>query len=419
MRWRGRQQAANALRMRHEQLIEFARGRKAQGASLAEIEAHLRGQNYGDEVIAEVLGALGTGESHSTPADAAGAGKRNTAWIRWAAAAIVVLLLAGAYFAIRHLARAQAVRALVKNVRFEGNIKGQLAGSDRTLNLVDFRGALDTGELAAPKAALKLELDGKGKTGKDLKKISPATDGRFLATALTSIAAGGNFFGGADLRFADENVYFHLDHTPLTKNAEDPLMAIVGAIAGAQIAANPWVRVPAGPAGTSETQAAWALLFRPTDQVFGSSKELRFEGREKGEEIGGVATEIHRYTLNGKWLSKELRRVISETVADENMAIVGYIQSLATGRNLKDVANGLDTLTCSDGAMKVWVGKSDTLPRRIVIETKLSEGAQMPLSISLRGEINATYGAKEVIDFPPESVTLEELKKSGPFSGFF
>lgn len=419
MRWHGRQQAVNAFRMPHEQLIEFARSRKAQGASLAEIEAHLRGQQYGDDVIAEVLGALETGEPLSTSPDAVKIGRKNTAWIRWVAAAVVVLLLAGGYFAVRYLARAQAVRALVKNIRFEGNVKGQLAGSDRALNLVDFRGALDTGDLAAPKAALKLELDGKGKTGKDLKTISPATDGRFIATALVSIAAGGNFFGGADLRFAEENVYFHLDHTPFTKNAADPLMAIVGAIAGAQVAANPWVRVPAGPAGTSETQAAWALLFRPTDQVFGSSKELRFEGKEKGEDIGGIPTEIHRYTLNGKWLSKELRRVISDTIADENMAMVGYIQSLATGKNLKDVANGLDTLTCTDGAMKVWVGKSDTLPRRIVIETKLSEGTQVPLSISLRGEIKATYGAKEVIDFPQDSVTLEELKKSGPFSQFF
>ena len=40
-------------------------------------------------------------------------------------------------------------------------------------------------------------------------------------------------------------------------------------------------------------------------------------------------------------------------------------------------------------------------------------------SISLRGEVNATYGAKEAIDFPQESVTFEELKKSGPFSQFF
>ncbi|MFM8656238.1 MAG: hypothetical protein ACKOD5_03790, partial [Chthoniobacterales bacterium] len=161
------------------------------------------------------------------------------------------------------------------------------------------------------------------------------------------------------------------------------------------------------------------LLFRPTDQVFGSSKELSFEGKEKGEEIGGVATEIHRYTLNGKWMSKELRRVIGETIADENMAVIGYIQGLATGKDLREIGNALDTLTCADGAMKVWVGKDDTLPRRIVIETKLSEGKQVPLSISLRGEINATYGKTQAIDFPADSITLEELKKSGPFSQFF
>jgi hypothetical protein len=402
--------------MSHESLIEFARKRLSHGATAAEIETHLRDQKYDDQIIAEVLRAVGLSTLETkTPHEAEARGTAKG----WVLAALALLVLIGGFFAYRHFAAAQAVRALVKHVAFEGNIRGQLEDSDRTLNLVDFRGALDTSDLSAPKAAMKLELDVKGKTGKDLKNISPATDGRFIATALMSIAAGGNFFGGADLRFAEENVYFHLDHTPFTKNADDPLMAIVGAIAGPQVTANPWVRVPAGPAGTSETQAAWALLFRPTDQVFGSSKELRFEGKEKGEDIGGVPTEIHRYTLNGKWMSKELRRVISETIADENMAIIGFIQSLATGKDLKEIGNALDTLACSDGAMKVWVGKDDTLPRRIVIETKLSEGKQVPLSLSLRGEINAVYGAKEQVDFPRESVTLDELKKSGPFSQFF
>lgn len=404
--------------MSHQPLIEFARKRLSEGASIAEIQAHLREQKYGDDVVGEVLRAIAPGPSDTAATNSA-AGATPKPWRRWVAAALVVFVLAGGYFALREFGKAKAIRALVKHVQFEGNIKGQVEGSDRTLNLVDFRGALDTSDLSAPKAAMKLELDVKGKTGKSLKNISPATDGRFIATALMSIAAGGNFFGGADLRFAGENVYFHLDHTPFTKNADDPLMAIVGAIAGPQVTANPWVRVPAGPAGTSETQAAWALLFRPTDQVFGSSKELRFEGKEKGEEIGGVATEIHRYTLNGKWISKELRRVIGDTIADENMAMIGYVQSLATGKDLKEIGNALDTLTCSDGAMKVWVGKDDTLPRRIVIETKLSEGKQVPLSISLRGEINASYGKTQTIDFPAESITLDDLKKSGPFSQFF
>jgi len=418
MHWRADSRTDIAWPMPHETLVEFARTRLAQGATRAEIETHLRDQKYGDEVVAEVVRAI---EPDTIPSGAQGGttGSRQRPWLRWLIAGLAVLVLAAAFFTYRQYSAAQAVRTLVKNVRFEGNIKGQLAGSERTLDLVQFRGALDTADLAAPKAAMKLNLDLKGKTGKDLKKVSPATDGRFIAAALMSIAAGGNFFGGADLRFAEENVYFHLDHTPFTKNAQDPLMAIVGALVGPQVAGNPWVRVPAGPAGTSETQAAWALLFRPTDQVFGSSTELRFEGKEKGEEIGGAPTEIHRYTLNGKWMSKELRRIISETIADENMAIVGLIQSLATGKDLKDIGSALDTLTCTDGAMQVWVGKDDTLPRRIVIETALSEGKQVPLSISLRGEVNATYGAQESIDFPAESVTLEELKRSGPFSQFF
>ena len=389
----------------------------AEGATRAEIEAHLRGQNWGDEVILEVMRAT-MPPDQAEPAIQKAPAKRKM-WLPFVAAALALVVLVGGFFAYRHFSAAQAIRALVKQVTFEGNIKGQLEGSDRTLELVGFRGALDTSNLAAPKASMKLELDINGKTGKALKNISPATDGRFIAAALMSIAAGGKFLGGADLRFAEENVFFHLDRTPFTAAGADPLMAIVGALAGPQVTANPWVRIPAGPTGTSETQAAWALLFRPTDQVFGNSRELRFVGKEKGEEIGGTPTEIHRYLLNGKWLSQELRRVIKETAADENMAIVGMIQSLATGKDLRDVSSAIDTLTCSDGDMKVWVGKQDTLPRKIVLETIVSEGTQVPLVLSLRGEVNANYGKEQVIDFPEESVTLDELKKNGPFSQFF
>lgn len=403
--------------MSRPQLVEFARRRLGEGATRADVEAQLRTQNWDADVIAEVMQAAAPGEAGPLQPEVSPQKKRP--WLLWLAAGLTLVFLAGGFFVYRYFAESQAVRALVKHVAFDGSIKGHLEGSQRTLDLVQFHGALNTADLSSPKAAMKLDFDLKGKTGKDLKKVPPATDGRFIATALMSIAAGGSFLGGADLRFAEENVYFHLDHTPFTKNAQDPLMAIVGALAGPQVAANPWVRVPAGPAGTSETQAALALLFRPTDQVFGNSKELRFAGKEKGEDIAGTPTEIHRYVLNGKWMSEELRRTIRETAADKNMAMVGFIQSLATGKDLAEISGALDTLTCSDGDMKVWVGKGDTLPRRIVIETKLSEGKQVPLSISLRGEINATYGAETEIDFPKESVTLEELKKSGPFSQFF
>lgn len=401
--------------MSHQQLIEFVRKRLADGASQTEIEAHLREQKWEESVIAEVMRAAASGESAA--ATIVPPGRR--AWLPWLAGGLALLFVLGGYFAYRQWSAAQAIRTLVKHVSFEGQIKGQLDGSDRILDLVQFRGALDTADLAAPKAAIKLDLDLKGKTGKALNKISPATDGRFITASLMSIAGGARFFGGADLRFAKDTVYFHLDRTPFSGGEQDPLMALVGALAGPQITANPWVRVPAGGTGASETQAAWALLFRPTDQVFGSSKELRFVGKEKGEDLGGTPTEIHRYVLDGKWMSKELRRVISETVADENMAMVGFLQSLATGKDLRDLGSALDTLTCSDGEMKVWVGKQDTLPRRIVIETKVSEGRQVPLAISLRGEINATYGAETPIDFPQDSVTLDELKQSGPFRQFF
>ena len=49
--------------MPHEQLIEFARMRLSQGASPTEIEAHLRGQAYDNEVGARVLRAIGDADA--------------------------------------------------------------------------------------------------------------------------------------------------------------------------------------------------------------------------------------------------------------------------------------------------------------------------------------------------------------------
>jgi len=405
--------------MPHQKLAEFVRQRLDEGASLAEIETHLRGQKWEEDVIAAVLKEAAPGGVHAASASTSKPPAPRKSWRAWAAAVLVVLLAIVGTFSYRQLSAARAIRALVKHVAFEGRITGQLENSDRTLELVQFRGALDTSDLAAPKAALKLDLDTDGKTGKALKKVSPTTDGRFIATTLIAISTGGQVFGGADLRLAEKNIFFHLDRTPFSGGGNDLMSALIGALAGPKVASNPWVRIPAGPAGTTKTQITWAILFRPTDQVFGSSRELRFIRREPGGDIHGMPTEIHHYVVNGQWLTKELRQLIRETIADKSMVMVGLLQSLATGRNLQDLGSSLDTLTCSDGEMKVWIGKSDTLPRRIILDTKVSEGRDMPLVIALRGEINATYGIQQAIDFPQESVTLDELKKSGILGNFF
>lgn len=370
-------------------------------------------------MIAAVLKEATPDGENTAPAPMSKPSTPRASWLVWTAAVLAVLLAIGGFFAYRQLATARMIRALVKHVAFEGNITGQIENSDRTLDLVQFHGALDTSNITSPNAALKLDFDASGKTGKALKKISLETDGRFIATALMSLSAGGRAFGGADLRLAEENVFLHLDRTPFTGGGNDLVNALLGALAGPKVASNPWVRIPAGPTGTTKTQMTWAILFRPTDQVFGSSRELRFIRKEPGEDINGTPTEIHHYVLNGQWLTKELRQLIRNTIADKSMAVVGLIQSLATGRDLQDLGGTLDTLTCSDGEMKVWVGKNDTLPRRIILDTKASEGRDMPLVITLRGEINATYGSQQTIDFPRESMTLDELKKSGIFGNFF
>ncbi|MBJ7328025.1 MAG: hypothetical protein JHC52_11855 [Chthoniobacterales bacterium] len=394
--------------MKNAEWFEFAKTLAAEGVAPEEIKERLRARQIDEEEIAAIMNGV------ARP----GPGKNRTPLIA-ALALLAIVLGTGGFFAYRYLAAAQMVRQMVKHVIFSGNITGQLEGKDKGCELVQFSGALDTTALDAPKAAMKITLDREEKMKRIIGSIPPATDARFLAAASLAIRTGGSFFGGADLRFAEENVYFHLDRTPFSGNSQDPLMALVGALAGPKIAGNPWVRIPAGPAGASETQASWALLFRPTDQVFGSSKELEFLEKKEGEPLGGQATEIHRYKINGSWLTKQMVKTLRELLADKQMMVVGFIQSMATGKDLQDLGNSLDTLQCSDGNMSVWVGKSDTLPRRIVIDLRVSEGGQSPLALLLRGEVNADYGQVVPIEFPAESVTVDDLKKSGILGGLF
>ena len=394
--------------MKNSEWVEFAKTLAAEGLASDEIRKRLRARQIGEAEIADIM----------TESTQPGPGKNRTLLIAACVLTAIVLGIGG-FFAYRYLAAAQLIREKVKHVAFSGNITGQLEGKDKGSELVQFSGALDTTSLDAPKAAMKITLDREEKMKRIVGSIPPTTDARFLAAASLAIRTGGSFFGGADLRFAEENVYFHLSKTPFSGNSQDPLMALVGALAGAKVAANPWVRIPAGPAGASETQASWALLFRPTDQVFGSSKELTFLEKKEGEPLGGQATEIHRYKINGSWLTKQMVKTLRELLADKQMKVVGFIQSRATGKDWRDLGNSLDTLECSDGDMAVWVGKSDTLPRRIVIDLRVSEGGQSPLALLLRAEVNADYGQVVPIDFPAESVTLDELKKSGILGGLF
>ncbi|NDC60181.1 MAG: hypothetical protein EBZ50_15430, partial [Alphaproteobacteria bacterium] len=89
--------------MNHAQLIEFARKRLADGASRADIESHLRGQNWGNEVIEEVMRAV-------TPSDQAEraihqqAPIKKRSWRPFAAAALAALLFVGGFFAYRYFA---------------------------------------------------------------------------------------------------------------------------------------------------------------------------------------------------------------------------------------------------------------------------------------------------------------------------
>ncbi len=405
--------------MQRPQLVEYAKGQLAKGVPRAEIEAHLRGQKWDDTVVAEVMAAADPAASVAAPATPAGhAG--NPARRKFLTIALLLGLLVaiwGAYQLYRSYSVAKLVREKTKFVEFTGKIAGQLEGADAAeFGLLSFRGQLDSSQIDTPKAALQVTFD----ENVPLSAISPQSDAPLLGLTLFSIGAGAQTIGGADVRLAEWNTFLRPARMPF---AGDQTAAAVGglvtALLGPNILTDFWVKIPAVAAAeeaggamlSTESKATWALLFRPTEKIFGESKELRFTGKESGGEINGTATEIHRYAIDGPWLTKQLVKTLRDAEVDDKLDIIAMLQNLVLGEGADKPTAGLDSLEISDGELAVWVGRDDTLPYRMTVSLQAREGTRAPLSLRLSGEMEMTYGRPLTIDVPGQAIDLKQLQE--------
>lgn len=414
--------------MTHPQLVEFAKGQLAKGIPVADIITHLRAQKWEETVIDGVIAAATAGSNPETQDRPPAAGAPRPA--RGALARILLLLLTAliaaaaiaAFFGYRQYSRAKLVREKTKFVEFSGHITGQFVPGipaaateppNGEFRLLDFNGVADSFLITEPRAAMKVTFDPAGQTTSTLQAISSGTEARYIATTLIATAGGGQLFGGTDFRWGGDSVFVRPQRTPWSALSSNNLVTgLLGALVGPEILSNPWVRIPVGKPSAgfgAEQQVTWALLFRPTDQVFGNSRELTFLDREDGGDINGVATEIHRYAINGKWMTKQLRKALRDSAADKSMAWLRQLQNMIT--RVPAGTDTLSTLEISDAEMSVWVGRQDTLPYRIAVDLDVKEGATSPATLNLKGELSAAYGQPVKIELPTESVGIEQIQK--------
>jgi hypothetical protein len=197
------------------------------------------------------------------------------------------------------------------------------------------------------------------------------------------------------------------------------LGGLVTALLGPNILTDFWVKIPAREADgntgatmlSTESKATWALLFRPTEKIFGESKELRFTGKEPGEDINGTATEVHRYAIDGPWLTKQLVKALRDAEVDDKLDIIAMLQSLVLGGGADKATASLDSLEIADGELAVWVGREDTLPYRMTVKIRAKEGTRAPLALALSGDMEMTYGQPVTIDIPAQAINLKQLQE--------
>jgi hypothetical protein len=402
--------------MHRPQLVEYAKSQLAKGIARPAIEAHLRGQNWDEAVIAEVLAAAGLDSPPAPPAAATVAPARR----KFLTVALLLGLLAaiwGASQLYRSYSVAKVVREKTKFVEFTGKISGQLeGGKGAEFGLLAFRGQLDSSQIDTPKAALQVTFD----RNAPLDELSPQTDARLLALTLFSIGAGAQTIGGVDLRLADWNTYLRPARLPF---AGDQAAAAVGglvtALLGPNILTDFWVKIPArasaeetaGAMISNESKATWALLFRPTEKIFGESKELRFKGKERGGDMSGMPTDIHRYAIDGPWLTRQLVKVLRDAEVDDKLDMITMLQDLVLGADTGKVTASLDSLEISDGELAVWVGRDDTLPYRMDIRLDAKEGTSAPLSLRLSGSMGIAYAEPAAIEIPAQAIDLKQLQE--------
>ena len=406
--------------MQRPQLVEYAKSQLAKGVERTAIEAHLRGQQWDENVIAEVMAAADPSAPAAVPPPVASApapARRPSKLLTIFLALALAVAAWGAYQLYRSYAVAKLVREKTKFVEFTGKIAGQLDGANAAeFGLLSFRGQLDSSQIDTPKAALQVTFD----ENAPLSNLSPQTDAHLLALTLFSVGAGAQTIGGADVRLAEWNTYLRPSRMPFAGDqSAAALGGLVTALLGPNILTDFWVKIPAREADgntgatmlSTESKATWALLFRPTEKIFGESKEVRFTGKEPGEDINGTATEVHRYAIDGPWLTKQLVKALRDAEVDDKLDIIAMLQSLVLGGGAEKATASLDSLEIADGELAVWVGREDTLPYRMTVKIRAKEGTRAPLALALSGDMEMTYGQPVTIDIPAQAINLKQLQE--------
>lgn len=406
--------------MQHPQLVEYATNQLAKGVSRSEIEAHLRGQHWEEKVITAVMAnAAPTAGAPTPPPPVSPAPSRRPGKIRPILLILALALAAGGgYYLYHSYSVAKLVREKTKFVEFSGAVAGQLtADADPAeFGLLTFRGQLDSSQIDTPKAALQVTFD----ESTSLAGLSPQTDAHLLALTLLSVTSGAQTIGGADVRFADWTTYLRPTRTPFSGDRNAAALAgLVNSLLGPNILTDFWVKIPAqadeNQATTSvlttEHKATWALLFRPTEKIFGESKELRFTGTEPGGDINGIPTEIQRYAIDGPWLTKQLVKTLRDAEMENKLEILAMLQNLVLGGRADKITASLDSLAISDGQLSVWVGRNDTLPYRMSLHLEVKEGTRAPLSLRLSGEMAIDYIPPVTIEIPAQALDLRQLEE--------
>lgn len=407
-------------------LKDFVEQQSARGKTRDEIRRHLESQGWDQAAIDS---ALAPGGDPPPPSPAPRKPKRRPL-AAIALAVLAVVLVAGALaavFAYRQYAQAAATREKLRHVRVEGKVVAALSGAadeqGAPFDLLAFAGDIDSSDLARPKTAFRVTADPAGGTAASLQGLTLDTDARMIGLSLVTIGAAGKLVGGVEWRMLGDNIYLRFERPPLGEKAS-LISAFVEGLVGPNILSNAWLRMPAtGAAGaTDENRALWALMLRPTEQIFGHSKELAFAGKRDAEPINGEPTEIHRYTVDGAWMTSLVTEAVGRPDLQEPLAVVAALQKLATGKG-PDAAGGMADIQISDGEMDVWVGQRDALPHRIFLTLKIREGDERPTAVQLRVQTDFSYGKPAQIEAPEVSMSLEDLKNQlktlGAIPGFF
>ena len=408
-------------------LKDFVEQQSARGKTRDEIRRHLESQGWDRAAIDSALAP----DADPSPAPPAPRRSSKRSPLTAIVLAVLAVVLVGgalaAFFTYRQYAQAAATREKLRHVRVEGRAVAALSGADdepgAPFELLAFAGDIDSSDLARPKTAFRVAADPAGGVAAALQGLTLDTDARFIGLSLLTVGAAGKLVGGVEWRLLGDDIYLRFERPPLGEKA-NLISSFVEGLVGPNILSNAWLRLPAaGVAGaTDESRALWALMLRPTEQIFGHSKELAFAGKRDAEAIGGEPTEIHHYTVDGAWMTSLLADALARPDLQEPLALVAVLQKLATGKEPGEAGEMAD-IRISDGEMDVWVGQRDALPHRIFLTLKIREGDARPTVVQLRVEANFSYGKPAQIEAPAVSMSLEDLKKQigalGAIPGIF